>query len=76
MANLENVRVEYSCEVTVNIGNFQNQKPGYRVSADVPAGTHPDIARAKIKALVDGWVESDVQDIQEELNRNRKGTTA
>lgn len=67
MANLTNVRVEYNAEVTVNTGNFQNVRPGYRVSADVPEGMHPNEARAKLKNLVDGWLEDDVATIHREM---------
>lgn len=68
MAKFNNVRVEYSNEATVNTGNFQNVRPGYKVSADVEAGVHPDEARAALKALVDAWLEEDVVAIQKELN--------
>lgn len=57
---LTNVRVEYIIDATINLGNFQNVKPGYRVSADVPDGVHPNEARAKLKALVDPWLEEDI----------------
>lgn len=63
-----NVRVEYSNEATVNTGNFQNVKPGYSVSADVPDDQHPNDVRAKLKALVDGWIEADVDAIRREMN--------
>ena len=59
-----NVRVEYNIETTVNTGNFQNVKPGYKVSADVPDGVHPSEVRAKLKALADAWLEEDVDEIR------------
>ena len=62
-----NVRVEYVVEATINIGNFQNVKPGYRVSADVPDDQHPGEVRAKLKALVDPWLEEDIEQYQREL---------
>lgn len=68
MSKLTNVRVEYIIDSTVNIGNFQNVKPGYRVSADVPEGMHPSEARAKLKALVDPWLEDDIAQIRKEMN--------
>jgi hypothetical protein len=68
MAKFKNVRVEYHNDATVNTGNFQNVRPGYAVSADVEEGTHPNEARAALKALVDAWLEEDVNQIQEELN--------
>lgn len=61
-----NVRVEYNAELTINTGNFNNVKPGYRVSADVPEGIHPSSVRDKLKALVDGWLEEDVNEIRSE----------
>lgn len=73
MANLSdnrptNVRVEYSMEATINTGNFENVRPGYKVSADVPDGVHPNDVREKLKALVDGWLEADFEQIKAELN--------
>ena len=64
---LENVRVEYSNEATINTGNFQNVKPGYTVSVDIQAGENPSNARDILKALVDGWLEEDIKKIREEL---------
>jgi hypothetical protein len=63
MAEPKNVRVEYSLEATVNTGNFENLKPGYKLSADVPDGIHPDVIKKKLKALVEDWVAKDVADI-------------
>lgn len=68
MAKFKNVRVEYSNEATINTGNFQNVRPGYKVSADVEEGTHPKEAREALRALVDAWLEEDVAEIQRELN--------
>lgn len=59
---LENVRIEYHAEVTINTGNFSNVKPGYALSADVAPGTNPDDARAELKRLVDGWLEEDIDE--------------
>lgn len=56
-----NVRVEYHIEATVNVGNFQNVKPAYTISADVPEGTSPSAVRAKLKATADAWLEQDVE---------------
>lgn len=64
---LKNVRVEYSKEATINIGNFENVKPGYRVSADVPNGVHPDEAKKKLKALVEGWLNEDIAEERSEV---------
>jgi hypothetical protein len=68
MAKFKNVRVSYENSATVNTGNFQNVRPGYIVSADVEEGVHPKEAREALKALVDTWLEEDVNQIQEELN--------
>lgn len=59
-----NVRVEYSLECTINLGNFENLRPGYKVSADVPDGVNPNEVRSKLKALVDSWAEQDVEEIR------------
>lgn len=64
---LENVRVEYSVEATINTGNFQNVRPGYRLSADLPAGMHPKDARARLKALADSWLEEDIEAIHKDM---------
>ena len=61
-----NVRVEYSAEATVNVGNFENVKPGYRISADVPEGQNPTLVRDRLKRVVDAWLEQDVIAIKEE----------
>lgn len=66
MSTPTNVRVEYACEATVNVGNFENIKPGYKVSADVPEGTSPHDIRAKLKATVNAWLEEDVIEIKSE----------
>lgn len=66
MTRPTNVRVEYSVESTINLGNFQNVRPGYRVSADVPEGGTPSETRLMLKTLVDGWLEADIDAIQKE----------
>lgn len=70
MAELTDVVVEYHNEVTINVGNFENVKPGYRVSGTLAGkATKADLedARAKLQAVVDGWLEADVEKIREEL---------
>lgn len=62
-----NVRIEYHNDATINTGNFQNLRPGYTVSADVPEGVHPGVIRAKLKGLVDSWLEQDIEKIRAEL---------
>jgi hypothetical protein len=64
---LKNVRIEYSNAVTINTGNFQNVRPGYALSADVEEGVHPNEARARLEALVDGWLEEKVEKFNAEL---------
>lgn len=68
MAQAKNVRVEYTVESTVNTGNFTNVKPGYKISADVPNGVHPQVVRAELKQLADEWIEQDVDAIHKEMN--------
>lgn len=62
----ENIRVEYSIESTINLGNFQNVKPGYRVSADVPEGGTATGTRNQLKSLVDRWLEEDISEHQKD----------
>lgn len=61
MSKPTNVRVEYSIYATVNLGDFQNVRPGYTVSADVPDGVHPEVVRDKLKSLADQWLEQDIE---------------
>ena len=60
------VRVEYSIEMTVNTGNFQNMKPGFKISADVPDDVHPGIILNKLEALAEHRLELKVNEIQAE----------
>jgi hypothetical protein len=64
---LSNLRITYENSVTINTGNFQNERPGFTVSADVEEGTHPRDAAAKLVALVDSLLEAKMNDILEEL---------
>lgn len=65
MSRPTNVRVEYSVEATINMGDFQNVKPGYKLSADVPDDTHPNAVRDKLKALADAWLDQDIDEFSE-----------
>lgn len=56
----KNVRVSYSISATINLGNFENIKPEYEISADVPDGVNPAVVREKLKRIVDSWLEQDV----------------
>lgn len=68
MANgLSNLRVEYSLEATVKVADFEFVKPGYKVSADVEDGVHPSEAKRRLKALVEGWLEEEIDSVKEEL---------
>jgi hypothetical protein len=59
---MKDIVVEYRNEVTINIGNFENVKPGYTVRASVSEGEDVNSVRAKIKARVDGWLEEDIKE--------------
>lgn len=65
----ENIRVEYSVEATVNLGDFQNVRPGYKLSATVPKGAKASEIRAQLKSLADKWLSEDI----EEHNKDRRG---
>lgn len=65
---LENVRVEFSTEVTVNTGNFTNVRPGYRLSADLPKDATLDEVRDFLKEKVETWLEEDIDEIRAETN--------
>lgn len=63
---MHNVRVEYSAEATVNLGNFENVKPGLKVSADVAEGeSTKDVVRA-LRELVDSFIEHVVAEAKAE----------
>jgi hypothetical protein len=67
MAELENVRIEYKNEYTINMGNFENQKPGFCVSATVKGvATRDELeeAKRKLKILVDTWLTEDVVEVK------------
>lgn len=50
---LKNIRITYSAETTINMGNFENIKPHYGMSVDVPDGENPAEAFEKVKNFVD-----------------------
>lgn len=62
MANAKNVRVEYQCEATINLGDFQNVKPMYKASADVPDGVHPNVVYNELKGLIDPLIQKDFEE--------------
>lgn len=51
--NLTNVKVTYSVDATINVGNFENVKPHFSITADVEDGGNPKEAFLKIKGLCD-----------------------
>lgn len=65
--NLYDVEVEHWVEVTIPTGNFSNIKPGYKVKAKVRNGVHPDVAKKRLTALVERWVEENIKAKEEEL---------
>lgn len=68
---LSNVRVSYNKGITVNTGDFNNVKPEITVSADVEEGTHPTVAKNKLKAIVDAWLEEEIDEIRSDLGRHK-----
>ena len=61
-----NVRVEYRVAATIALPNFQNVKPEYCLSADVPDGVNPTVVRDKLKAMVEVWMDQDIEQIRAE----------
>lgn len=61
---MKNVRVEYSVEATVNTGDFQNVKPGFKVSATLEDNEKPHEVKAKLVKAVDQWLEVEVNRIR------------
>jgi hypothetical protein len=62
-----NVRVEHHVEATINLGNFQNVKPGYSLSADVPDGLHPSEVAKKLRGLAENWLLEDIENYRKEM---------
>lgn len=63
---MKNVRVEYSAEATVNLGNFENVKPGLKVSADVSEGEDTKAVIRDLRNLVDSFIEHVVAEAKAE----------
>jgi len=53
---LQNVRVEYSAEATVNLQNYENVKPGLKVASDVPEGQSVKDTVNELVELVDSFI--------------------
>lgn len=68
MAKLKDIRVGYKNEYTINMGNFENQKPGYEISALVEGGVSKaelEEVRNKLKSLLDAWLVQDIQEVKD-----------
>lgn len=63
---MKNIRVEYSAEATVNLGNFENVKPGLSVSADVAEGEDTKAVINQLRTLVDSFIEHVVAEAKAE----------
>lgn len=61
---MKNINVEYHQEVTINLGDFQNIKPFYSMSAELEDGESPSEAFRKIRSLVEKMMEEEVSQIQ------------
>lgn len=59
---LTNARVEYRVDATVNLGNFENVKPGITLSADVPEGENPKDVINELSALGDAFITHQVNE--------------
>jgi hypothetical protein len=64
---MKNVRVEASIDATVNIGDFQNVKPGFKISADVEEEEKVFEVKDKLVNTISSWLETEVQKIRDEL---------
>lgn len=59
---MENARVEYRVDATVNLGNFENVKPGITLSADVPEGANPKDVINELAELGDAFITHQVNE--------------
>lgn len=66
---MHNVRVEYGVDATVNLGDFENVKPGLRVSADVAEGEDTKAVVRELRELVDSFIEHVVAEAKAEKAR-------
>lgn len=64
---MKDVRIEYSIEATINTGNFENVKPGYKASATLDEGEDRNAAAAKLTKYVESLLERKVDEIQADL---------
>lgn len=61
---MKNIKVEYRQEVTINLGDFQNIKPFYSMSAEVEEGEKPSDVFRRVRGLVEKLMEEEVSQIQ------------
>lgn len=63
---MHNIRVQYGAEATVNLGNFENVRPGLTVSADVAEGEDTKAVVRQLRELVDSFIEHVVAEAKAE----------
>lgn len=61
---MNNIRITYNVDATVNLGNFENVKPHYGMSAVLEQGEDPTAAFEKIKTFVDALLEAEIGSIK------------
>ena len=63
---MKNVRATYGAEATVNLGNFENVRPGLTLSADVEEGESVKVVVRNLRELVDSFIEHVVAEAKAE----------
>jgi hypothetical protein len=66
-----NMEIEYSLEATIATGNFENIRPGVRVSDTVPEGVKPGEHAAKVKKFVETLFTEQVKEIHADLRATK-----
>jgi hypothetical protein len=61
--------VRYDLESTINLGDFENVKPGYGITLEIEDGDDPDKVRAFAKRKVTEWMNAEYDEIQVELKQ-------
>lgn len=61
---MKNIVVTYAVDATVNLGNFENVKPHYAMSAELDDSENPTEAFDKIKTFVDSLLEAEIGSIK------------
>jgi len=56
-----NVRVTYRIGATINMGDFNNIKPEFEISADVPNGVSPTEVKNKLVTTAEAWLEANIE---------------